>query len=127
VPTAWSVKALGDFNLDNKMDIVWRNSLSGENYVYPMDGTAILPSEGYLPTVSEAGWNIAAVGDFDASGTTIRGRGHSDILWRNSTSGAAYLWRMSGPTSIASLCGSMGCQSGFLPLVTDTSWQIMNR
>jgi len=127
VPTAWTVKGLGDFNLDNKMDIVWRNNTTGENYVYPMDGTAILPDEGYLPTVSEAGWNIAAVGDFDGEHTTIPGRGHSDILWRNSTSGAAYLWKMSGPTSIVSLCGAMGCQSGFLPLVGDTNWQIMNR
>jgi len=127
VPAAWTVKGLGDFNLDNKMDIVWRNASNGENYVYPMDGLTILPEEGYLPTVSEAGWNIAAVGDFDAEHTSIPGRGHSDILWRNSTSGAAYLWKMSGPTSIVALCGAMGCQSGFLPLVGDTNWQIMNR
>jgi hypothetical protein len=52
VPLAWSIKGLGDFNLDNKMDIVCRNSSTGENYVYPMDGTTTLPGEGSLPTES---------------------------------------------------------------------------
>ena len=127
VPLAWSIKGLGDFNADNKLDIVWRNSSTGENYTYPMDGTTILPEEGYLPTVTEAGWDIVAIGDFDGNATTIVGRGHSDVLWRNSASGATYLWQMSGPTTIASQCGAMGCQSGYLPLVSDTNWQIMNR
>jgi hypothetical protein len=127
VPTAWTVKGLGDFNADNKMDIVWRNAASGENYIYPMDGTTILPDEGALPMVTEAGWNIAAVGDFDGESTTVAGRGHSDILWRNSISGAAYLWRLSSPTQIMSACGPLGCQSGFLPHVSDTNWQIVNQ
>jgi hypothetical protein len=109
------------------MDIVWRNDSSGESYVYPMDGFAILGDEGYLPPVTEAGWNIAAIGDFDGEGTTIRGRGHSDILWRNASSGALYLWRLAGPTQIMSACGAQGCQSGYLPQVSDTNWQIMNR
>jgi photosystem II stability/assembly factor-like uncharacterized protein len=127
VPIAWTVKGLGDFNADNKMDIVWRNGSTGQNYVYPMDGTTILADEGYLPTVTEAGWSIAAIGDFDGEGTTIRGRGQSDILWRNSISGAAYLWRLSGSTNIVWACGAMACQSGYLPLVSDTNWQIVNQ
>jgi hypothetical protein len=109
------------------MDIVWRNESSGENYVYPMDGIMIMSGEGYLPIVTEAGWNIEAIGDFDGEGTTMPARGHSDILWRHATSGAAYLWRMSSPTQIMSACGAMGCQSGFLPLVSDTNWQIVNQ
>jgi hypothetical protein len=127
VPTAWTIKGLGDFNADNKMDIVWRNESSGENYVYPMDGIMIMSGEGYLPIVTEAGWSMEAIGDFDGEGTTMPARGHSDILWRHAPSGAAYLWRMSGPTQIMSACGAMGCQSGFLPLVSDTNWQIVNQ
>ena len=133
VPTAWQVKGLGDFNQDNKRDIVWRNPSTGENYVYPMDGLTILPSETYLPTVADPAWNIVGVGDHNGPDGIddgyIRGRGISGILWRNSTTGAAYLWNMFSPLHVAdSPCGNMGCPQGsFLPLVSDTNWQMINK
>src|SRR6266850_5690306 len=136
VPVVWQVKALGDFNQDNKMDIVWRNSSTGENYVYPMDGVAILPSETYLPTVADTTWNIVGAGDYDGpnasesvSNGLYKARGVSGILWRNATTGAAYMWRMSSPLHVAdSPCGNMGCPQGsFLPQVSDTNWQVINK
>ena len=133
VPASWQVKGLGDFNQDNKMDIVWRNSTTGENYVYPMDGFTILPSETYLPTVADLNWNIVGVGDYNGPDRVnegyIKGRGISGILWRNSATGAAYLWSMFNPLQVSnSACGSMGCPQGFfLPQVTDVNWQIVNK
>ena len=133
VPTSWQVKGLGDFNQDNKRDIVWRNATTGENYIYPMDGLTILPSETYLPTVADLNWNIVGVGDYHGPNwvdqSLIHGRGISGILWRNSATGAAYVWSMSIPLRISnSPCGNMGCPQGeFLPQVGDTNWQIVNK
>jgi len=88
---AWQVKGVGDFDGDGKADIVWRNSTSGQNYLYPMDGTSIKPTEGYLRTVADLNWQIAAVGDYD-------GDGKSDLLWRNSSTGENYIYPMDGLT-----------------------------
>src|SRR5256885_2879380 len=42
-----------DFDGDGHSDILWRNASTGENYVYPMDGTTIKPTEGHLRTVPD--------------------------------------------------------------------------
>ncbi len=34
----WQVAGIGDFDGDGKADVLWRNSASGENYIYFMDG-----------------------------------------------------------------------------------------
>jgi len=35
----WSISGTGDFNADDKTDILWRNSATGVNRVWMMDGT----------------------------------------------------------------------------------------
>jgi hypothetical protein len=37
---------------------LWRNLATGENYLYPMDGTTIKPGEGYLRTVADQDWRV---------------------------------------------------------------------
>jgi hypothetical protein len=97
-----------DFNGDGRADILWRNTSTGENYLYPMDGTTILGTEGYLRTVSDQSWQVAGVGDFD-------GDGRMDILWRNSATGQNYIYLMNG-TVIAG--------EGYIRTVADQAWQV---
>jgi hypothetical protein len=48
-------------------------------------------------------WAIAGVGDYD-------GDGRSDLLWRQASTGAVYLWRFTSPSTmtgqdIGPVCG----------------------
>ena len=47
-----------DFDGDGKADILWRHATSGDNYLYPMDGTAIKPSEGFVRAVPDLSWQV---------------------------------------------------------------------
>jgi hypothetical protein len=57
---SWRVATVGDYDGDGKSDILWRHALTGDNYLYPMDGKTIRPAEGYLRTVPDQNWQIAA-------------------------------------------------------------------
>ena len=101
--------AAGDFDGDARIDVLWRNSATGENYLYPMNGTAIGAGEGYLRTVADTNWQIAAVGDFD-------GNGLADVLWRNKASGENYIYFMNGTSIVA---------EGYIRSVADQAWQVV--
>jgi len=105
----WQVAGIGDFNGDGRSDILWRDSATGQNYVYPMNGTAILAGEGYLRTVADQNWQVAGVGKFDADTT-------ADILWRNRLTGENYLYPMNGTAILAG--------EGYLRSVADLDWQV---
>src|SRR5204863_9942612 len=105
----WQVAGVGDFDGDGKTDILWRNTVTGQNYLYPMDGLAIKPTEGYLRTAADTTWQAVGIGDFD-------GDGRADIVWRNCSSGENYLYPMDGTTIKAS--------EGFIRTVADSAWQV---
>jgi hypothetical protein len=113
--TGWRIVKLGalsktraDFNADRRSDVLWRNSSTGENYLYPMNGTTILAGEGYVRAVPDLSWSIAGTGDFD-------GNGSADILWRNSSTGQNYVYFMNGVSIVG---------EGYLRTVSDQNWQV---
>jgi hypothetical protein len=77
----------GDFTVDGRADILWRNRETGAALLWQMDGfeTEATGSIGGAGT----DWQVRALADFDADTKT-------DILWRNTASGAALIWLMDG-------------------------------
>src|SRR6266513_2210076 len=92
-PTSgWQVQGIGDFDGDGRADILWRNSSTGDNYIWLMNGLSTA-SQGSVNFVDPA-WQVKGIGDFD-------GDGKADILWRNSSTGENYLYLMNGWTIAA--------------------------
>ena len=96
-----------DFDSDRKADLVWRNTETGENVVWRLDGTTLVVSESLL-TVSDRNWRMGGTGDFNNDGET-------DITWRNQSTGATAVWFMDR-TTIA--------ETGSFLTINDLNWTI---
>jgi hypothetical protein len=97
----------GDFNGDGKMDVLWRNSDTGQLTIWLMGGLAPI-SIGSPGTVADIDWTIQGLADFNGDGKT-------DILWRHARSGQLYIWFMDGTNATSEV--SIGT-------VFDSSWVI---
>ncbi|MEA2163631.1 MAG: hypothetical protein QOK37_1758 [Thermoanaerobaculia bacterium] len=108
-PTATPVtKARNDFNGDGRSDILWRNSLTGSDYLYQMNGLTIA-TLGEINVTSDQNWKIVGTGDFD-------GDGKADVLWRHSVTGANYMYLMNGLALVG---------AGQINTVADPNWNIV--
>ncbi|MEO6874500.1 MAG: FG-GAP-like repeat-containing protein, partial [Opitutaceae bacterium] len=81
----------GDFNGDNKSDIVLTNTATGERAIWLMNGTSI--SAGSSLGLLSLNWSISSTGDFN-------GDGKADLLLTNTVTGERVIWLMNG-TSVA--------------------------
>jgi hypothetical protein len=57
----WQIVGTGDFDEDGDADILWRKVTNGNNKIWFMEGTTLIPHEegiGVVPT----SWNVAATG-----------------------------------------------------------------
>src|SRR5438445_227158 len=79
-----------DFSGSGKSDILWRNSSTGQNVLWLMNG-ATVASAPALATVADLNWTIAGARDFN-------GDGKADILSRNRSTGRNALFLMHGGT-----------------------------
>ncbi len=83
----------GDFNGDGRENILWRNQLSGDNFVWLMDGADYIGLM-QLPALADLSWGISGTGDFNNDGKV-------DLLWRNHTDGSNNVWLMNGAVKVS--------------------------
>lgn len=53
----WSVAQTGDFDGDEKMDILWRNAVTGDNYISFMNGAVFKSNSDFTQSVAPA-WRL---------------------------------------------------------------------
>ena len=93
---------------DGKADILWHHATSGEVWLWPMNGTALV-SQSYVGLVPDTGYRIVGTGDYD-------GNGKADILWHHLTRGEVWVWLMDGAVKISET---------HVATVPDTGYQIV--
>jgi hypothetical protein len=98
VDPIWSVvPQTGDFNGDGRADILFRNTSTGEVYVW--NSQAGSPAVNFLgQSLGTVGtnWSIKGVGD-------LNGDGRADVLWR-SDAGDVYVW-LDSPSGAPAMTG----------------------
>lgn len=110
--TNWKIVASGDFNADNKTDLIWQNMATGYLAAWLMDGLNLVESVLLSPRyVTDVNWKIVASGDVDKDGKP-------DLIWQDQSQGWLAIWLMNGTTLSSSV--------GFNPeRVPDTNWKIV--
>jgi hypothetical protein len=88
---SWEVRGVADFTGDRKVDILWRNSVTGDLWV-SINGTT--PTGAYLNPRRESSLNqqIGGVADFDNDGRL-------DLVWHDRSTGDLKIWLMTGTTA----------------------------
>jgi hypothetical protein len=110
VPGA-AVFVRGDFNGDQKTDILWRHDESGENVVWFMNGPSMTGGTFTTPAaLTDTRWKMVGTHDFNADLKT-------DILWRHNVSGENVVWFMNGTVLTG---GTFTTPSA----LADTRWQM---
>lgn len=111
VSSDWTVVGTGDFDSDQKTDILWSNAFSGELVAWYMDGFTLVSGES-LGVVSPV-WQVSGVGDFNDDG-------NDDLVWHNQTSGDIVIWHLDG-ISFNGIVATSGTQ---INAVTGAPWSI---
>ncbi|MBW4697028.1 MAG: VCBS repeat-containing protein [Aphanocapsa lilacina HA4352-LM1] len=108
--SGWNIYGSGDSDFDGSgtPDIVWRNSQTGANTIWLMNGTTYSLSVA-IPSVSDLDWQISAVGEYNNDGKP-------DLVWRNNQTGANTIWLMNGTALV---------QTVALPVVGELRWKMV--
>lgn len=97
-----------DFNGDGKSEVHWRNSQTGINHAWVMDGRQNV-SWYQIYRETDFAWQVVGTGDFNRDG-------RSDVVWRNNATGRVYIQFVSGQSTLGT--------SGQIQSVADMGWQL---
>ena len=110
----WQIRAVADFDGDKKPDLLWHNQVTGDLYVWFLDGTATVGASYLTPqAVPDVDWKVVKVADFD-------GDKKPDLLWNNRATGDLYVWLMDGTVVKGGSYLTPSRQA-------DLSWQVVPR
>ncbi|MCP5196850.1 MAG: FG-GAP repeat protein [Gammaproteobacteria bacterium] len=98
----------GDYNGDQRSDLIWHQITTGQVYGMLLNGSHIL-QQGSIYQEANTSWRIVQNGDLD-------GNGNDDLLWWNSQTGQVWWMPMNG-LSIAN--------GALLHQEANTAWQIV--
>jgi uncharacterized repeat protein (TIGR03803 family) len=87
VDPAWQIADAADMNGDRFADLIWRNSITGENLIWYMSRATRIGMAA-LQTVADPNWQIASAIDLNADGGV-------DLVWRNTATNVNAVWYMS--------------------------------
>ena len=112
ISPSWRLAGTGDFNRDGSIDLLWQNRVTGEIHAWMMGGTTVLSSGPLTPGATNPSWEVRAVVDLDADGS-------SDLVFQHATAGYLYAWFLSGTTLV---------RDGFFsPSQIDPAWQVVGQ
>jgi len=89
--TEWSLVGVGDFDTDKTQDdLLFLNTVTGENYIWFMEGADVLGFTSLEVTIGNesliSGLQVAGVGDYDGDLKA------DDVLWQNTTADITAIW-----------------------------------
>ena len=108
----WKVIGTGDFNGDQKSDLLFQNTKTGMLFGWNMDGN-VIKAGAALSTELGASLVAKAVGDFN-------GDGFSDVVLQRITDGAVYVMDLDGSRPI----GTGVLDSGWVGVAPSVDWQL---
>jgi hypothetical protein len=110
IEAGWTLAAVGNFDDDGLTDdLVWRNTNTGDNYIWLMEGITPVDSAPLLEVPTN--WQLVGASDYD--GDSI----DNDLVWHDPGSGAVVTWSLDGTTLVGALENGVTAPAGFTPVV----------
>ncbi len=95
VDQTWQISGTSDYNGDGTADLLWRNTGSGINVIWQGANSATTQAV----TTVDTSWSLPAQTNTWSSGSGLNmdfdfnGDAKSDVLWRNTATGANVIWQ----------------------------------
>jgi hypothetical protein len=105
--SGWKLVGAGNYDDDGKPDLFWRNTSTGENVIWLMEGTSY--KEGSWLVDIDPKWQFAGIADLD-------GDGKNDILLQDSETCLVLVWFMDGQ--------ALPKSGSYLPL-REAGWKVV--